>query len=114
MKADDFVAGKELKVGVEHNPEELELTQTVTNSAKGELKTFKDKAGKEISLYATGKHNEYSFEALLESDAPEKEVGDDLTINGKKCYVMSWDVVEKNDDAQLVRGTVRTFPDIES
>ena len=105
-------AGTELKTGIDDAVAGTGLEQTVTKSAKGELKAFKDKDGKEVSLYVTGKHGEYSFETLLESDAEEKEVGDPITIGSKTYYVMTWDVVEKNDDAQLVRGTVRDFPDI--
>lgn len=105
-------AGTELKIGVTDAVAGTNLEQTVTKSAKGEFKVFKNKDGKEVSLYVTGKHGEYSFETLLEAEAEEKEVGDAITVGGKTYYVMSWDVVEKNDDAQLVRGTVRDFPDI--
>ena len=105
-------AGTELKTGVSDAVAGTGLEQTVTKSAKGEFKVFKDKDGKEVSLYVTGKHGEYSFETLLEADAEEKDVGDEITIGSKTYYVMTWDVVEKNDDAQLVRGTVRDFPDI--
>lgn len=107
-------AGTELLTGVTDAVSGTGLEQTVTKSPKGEFKVFKDKAGKEISLYVTGKHHEYSFEALLAAAAEEKEIGDGITIGSKNYYVQSWDVVEKNDDAQLVRGTVRDFPDITS
>ena len=107
-------AGTELKTGISDEVAGTGLEQTVTKSAKGELKVFKDKDGKEVSLYVTGKHGEYSFETLLDSDAEEMDVGDEITVGAKTYYVMTWDVVEKNDDAQLVRGTVRDFPDITS
>ena len=107
------VAGKQLKTGISHDVVGNDLEQSVTNSSKGELKVFKDKDGKEVSVYATGKHHEYQFEALLDADAPEKDVGDQLTTGSGTYYVLSWDVIEKNDDAQLVRGTVRDFPDID-
>ena len=107
-------AGTELKTGISDAVAGTGLEQNVTKSAKGEFKVFKDKDGKEVSLYVTGKHGEYSFETLLEADAEEKDVGDEITIGQKKYYVMTWDIVEKNDDAQLVRGTVRDFPDITS
>ena len=107
-------AGTELKIGVTDAVAGTNLEQTVTKSAKGEFKVFKNKDGKEVSLYVTGKHGEYSFETLLEAEAEEKEVGDAITVGGKTYYVMSWDVVEKNDDVKLVRGAIRTFPDIKS
>ena len=108
----DHKAGTELKTGISNAVAGTGLEQTVTKSAKGEFKVFKDNDGKEVSLYVTGKHGEYSFETLLEADAEEKDVGDKIEIGSKTYYVMTWDVVEKNDDAQLVRGTVRDFPDI--
>ena len=108
----EHVAGIELKTGISDAVAGTNLEQSVTKSAKGELKPFKDKDGKEVSVYVTGKHGEYSFETFLESDSDEKDVGDPISIGGKIYYVLSWDVVEKNDDAQLVRGTVRDFPDI--
>ena len=105
-------AGTELKTGISDAVAGTGLEQTVTKSAKGEFKVFKDKDGKEVSLYVTGKHGEYSFETLLEADAEDMEVGDGITVSGKTYYVRTWDVIEKNDDAQLVRGTVRDFPDL--
>ena len=105
-------AGTELKTGISVAVSGTGLEQTVTKSAKGDFKVFKDKDGKEVSLYVTGKHGEYSFETLLEADAEDMEVGDGITVGGKTYYVMTWDVVEKNDDGTLVRGTVRDFPDI--
>ena len=107
-------AGTELKTGISEAVSGTGLEQTVTKSAKGEFKVFKDKDGKEVSLYVTGKHGEYSFETLLEADAEDMEVGDGITVSGKTYYVMTWDVIEKNDDGTLVRGTVRDFPDITS
>lgn len=109
----DNVVGKQLKTGISHGVVGNNLEQSVTSSAKGELKVFKDKEGKEVSVYSTGKHHEYQFEALLDADADEKNVGDKLITSSGTYYVLSWDVVEKNDDAQLVRGTVRDFPDID-
>ena len=86
--------------------------QSATKSAKGETKVFKDKDGNDISVYVTDKHDEYSFEALIESSAEDREVGDQATIGGVTGVITQWDIVEKNDDVKLVRGAVRTFPDI--
>ena len=86
--------------------------QSATKSAKGETKVYKDKDGNDIAVYVTDKHDEYSFEALIESSVEDKEVGDPATIGGVTGVITQWDVVEKNDDVKLVRGAIRTFPDI--
>lgn len=86
--------------------------QSATRSSKGETKVYKDKDGNDIAVYVTDKHDEYSFEALIESSVEDKEVGDQATIGGVTGVITQWDVVEKNDDVKLVRGAIRTFPDI--
>lgn len=86
--------------------------QSATKSAKGETKVYKDKDGNDIAVYVTDKHDEYSFEALLESTIDDKEIGETTTIGGVTGVVTQWDIVEKNDDVKLVRGAIRTFPDI--
>lgn len=87
--------------------------QSATKSAKGETKVYKDKDGNDIAVYVTDKHDEYSFEALLESTVEDKEIGETTTIGGVTGVVTQWDIVEKNDDVKLVRGAIRTFPDIQ-
>ena len=87
--------------------------QSATKSAKGETKVYKDKDGNDISVYVTDKHDEYSFEALIESSADDMEIGETTTIGGVTGVVTQWDIVEKNDDVKLVRGAIRTFPDIQ-
>ena len=87
--------------------------QSATKSKKGETKVYKDKDGNDISVYVTDKHDEYSFEALLESSVDDMEIGDTTTIGGITGVVTQWDIVEKNDDVKLVRGGIRTFPDIQ-
>ena len=87
--------------------------QSATKSAKGETKVYKDKDGNDIAVYVTDKHNEYSFEALIESSAPDYEIGDTATIGDVTGVITQWDIVEKNDDVKLVRGGIRTFPDIQ-
>ena len=72
------------------------------------------KDGNDIAVYVTDKHDEYSFEALLEATVEDKEIGDTTTIGGVTGVVTQWDIVEKNDDVKLVRGAIRTFPDIQS
>ena len=105
--------GVELATGVTASGISGVHEQSATKSAKGELKVYKDKDGKDISVYATDNHDEYSFEALIESGVEDKEVGDTSTIGGKNGVITQWDVVEKNDDVKLVRGSIRTFPDIQ-
>ena len=108
--------GVELQTGVTESGVAGVHEQSSTNSKVGELKVFKNKDGTDISVYVTDKHGEYSFEALIEQDAPNHEYGEVVdNIGGLgKGVITQWDVVEKNDDAKLVRGKIRTFPDIES
>ena len=108
------VLGKELATGVTATGIEGVHEQTATKSAKGETKVFKDRAGKDISVYVTDKHDEYSFEALIESTVEDMQIGETTTIGGVTGVITQWDIVEKNDDAKLVRGAIRTFPDIQS
>ena len=86
--------------------------QNATKSAKGETKVYKDKDGNDIAVYVTDKHDEYSFEALIESSAPDYAIGDQTTIGSVTGTITQWDIVEKNDDVKLVRGGIRTYPDI--
>ena len=104
--------GKELSTGVTATGLSGIHEQSATKSSKGEIKVYKDKDGNDISVYVTDKHDEYSFEALIESSVEDKEVGDQATIGGVTGVITQWDVVEKNDDVKLVRGAIRTFPDI--
>ena len=87
--------------------------QSATKSSKGETKVYKDKDGNDIAVYITDKHDEYSFEALIETSAEDKAIGETTTIGGVTGVVTQWDIVEKNDDVKLVRGAIRTFPDIQ-
>lgn len=108
------VLGKELATGVTATGLTGVHEQSATKSAKGETKVYKDKDGNDIAVYVTDKHDEYSFEALLESTVEDKEIGETTTIGGVTGVVTQWDIVEKNDDVKLVRGAIRTFPDIQS
>lgn len=107
------VLGKTLATGVTATGLTGVHEQTATRSAKGETKVYKDKDGKDIAVYTTDKHDEYSFEALIESSVEDKEIGATTTIGSVTGVVTQWDVVEKNDDVKLVRGAIRTFPDIQ-
>ena len=107
------VLGKDLATGVTETGISGVHEQSSTKSAKGELKTYKDKDGNDISVYSTDKHDEYSFEALIETSVTDKAIGETTTIAGVTGVITQWDVVEKNDDVKLVRGGIRTFPDIQ-
>ena len=108
------VLGKELATGVTATGLTGVHEQSATKSAKGETKVFKDKDGNDIAVYVTDKHDEYSFEALIESKVADKAIGETTTIGDVTGVVTQWDIVEKNDDVKLVRGAIRTFPDIQS
>ena len=82
--------------------------QTGSHSAGGELKTFYDKDGNEVSVYIFDDHTEYRWTALMESSVTDKEKGDPITVGTASCYVEEWEVSESNDDVKRVNITART------
>lgn len=82
--------------------------QTGGHSAGGELQTFYDKDGNEISVYLFDDHTEYRWTAILESDVADKKKGDPITIGSGTGYVMEWEVTEANNDVKRVNITART------
>ena len=86
--------------------------QTSGKNAGGELKYYYDKDGDMLSIYTWDKHQEYSFEALLETSVTDKEIGDTITINEETCVVTQWNVTERNDDVKRVAIAARSCPDI--
>lgn len=105
--------GAELQTGVTASGLDGVHEQSATNSSAGEIKVYKDKDGKDISVYVVDGHKEYSFEAILESSVEDHEIGDVTTIAGIKGVVTKWDVQESNEDVKKVSVGIRTFPDIE-
>jgi len=105
--------GKALQTGVTASGISGVHEQSSTNSASGELKTYKDKNGNVISVYVTDRHKEYSFEAILESTVQDKNVGDTTTVGGITGVITKWDVTESNEDVKKVSVGIRTFPDIQ-
>ena len=87
--------------------------QSARKSSAGELKVYKDRNGKDLAVYAVDKHKEYTVEALLQSSASDKEVGDVTTIGGVQGVVTSWEVTESNEDVKKVSVGIRTFPDLQ-
>ena len=65
-----------------------------------------------LSIYTVDKHKEYSFEALLETTVPDKDIGDTISINDTTCVVTQWNVTARNDDVKRVAIGARTCPDI--
>lgn len=104
--------GKALQTGVSSSGITGVHEQGSTKSAAGELKVYKDRTGKDISVYVTDQHVEYSFEAILESSVNDKKVGDTTTVAGIRGVVTKWDVTESNEDVKKVSIGIRTFPDI--
>lgn len=104
--------GKTLQTGVDASGISGVHEQSSTKSAAGELKVFKDRTGKDISVYVVDKHTEYSFEAILESSVPDKQIGDTITLDGISGVVTKWDKTAQNDDVKKVSIGMRTFPDI--
>lgn len=104
--------GKTLQTGVDASGIGGVHEQSSTKSAAGELKVYKDRNGNDISVYVVDKHTEYSFEAILESSVPDKDIGDSVTLNGITGVVTKWDKTAQNDDVKKVSVGIRTFPDI--
>ncbi len=104
--------GKNLQTGVSASGLGGVHEQSATKSAAGELKVFKDRTGKDISVYVVDKHKEYSFEAILESSVEDRQIGDSVSLGGVSGVVTKWDVTESNEDVKKVSIGIRTFPDI--
>ena len=88
--------------------------QSARKSSAGELKVYKDKDGNDLAVYAVDKHKEYTVEALLQANAPDKDIGDVTTIGGLTGVVTSWEVSESNEDVKKVSAGIRTFPGLSS
>jgi hypothetical protein len=82
--------------------------QTGGHSAGGELQTFYDKDGNEISVYLFDDHTEYRWTAIMESSVADKKKGDPITVGSTQCYVQEWEVTESNNDVKRVNITART------
>lgn len=105
--------GKTLQTGVTASGIDGVHEQSANKSAAGQLKVYKDKDGKDISVYTTDKHVEYQFEAILEATVEDHEIGDVVEVGGISGAVTKWDVTESNEDVKKVSIGIRTFPDIE-
>ncbi|MBO7688830.1 MAG: hypothetical protein J6V72_20790 [Kiritimatiellae bacterium] len=82
--------------------------QSGNRNARGELKTYYDKDGNEISVYIFDDHKEFSWSALMESTVADKALGDPITVGTDQCYVTQWEVAEQNDDVKRVNIGCRT------
>lgn len=82
--------------------------QTGGHSAGGELQTFYDKDGNEISVYLFDDHTEYRWTAIMESTVADKKKGDPITIGEVSGYVLEWEVTEANNDVKRVNITARS------
>ena len=82
--------------------------QTGERSAGGELQTFYDKDGNEVSVYSFDEHKEYRWTALMESSVTDKAKGDPITVGSAQCYVTEWSVTEANNDVKRVNIACRT------
>lgn len=82
--------------------------QTGGKSAGGELQTFYDKDGNEVSVYLFDDHTEYRWTAIMESSVQDKKKGDAITVGSGTGYVMEWEVSESNNDVKRVNITARS------
>ena len=95
-------AGTALQTGATASPVAKTHTQTDTRSAAGDLKVIYDESGNDLSAYVTDPHEEMSFEAVLEANVEDKEIGDLVTVGSKRYLVTQWQVTEANDDVKKV------------
>lgn len=100
--------GTELQTGVTSSGLFSDLEQSGEHSAGGELKTFYDKDGTEISVYVFDDHTEYKWTALLPANVTDKKKGDPITVGSTQCYVTEWTVTESNNDVKRVNISCRT------
>ena len=81
-------------------------TQTSGKNAAGELKFIFDESGADLAVYVTDPHKELSFEAVLESDYTDHDIGDLVTVgegnSAVKYIVTQWNVTESNEDVKKV------------
>lgn len=111
-------AGTELKAGC------LTLSgmvaQTVTKTAGGELREYRDEDGDVFSLYLYDGHDQISFEGLLKStdaDALKAKGSTIVVTEGQSTvtyYITDYSVQFTNNDVSKVSGSARTYPDIAS
>lgn len=109
-------AGTALQTGATASPVAKTHTQTSGRNSAGELEIIHDETGKDISIYVKDPHKELSFEAVLEADAADKEIGDVITVSSgsgssattTKYIVTQWNVTEANDDVKKVSIGLRT------
>lgn len=107
-------AGTELKTGC------LTLSgmvaQTVTKTAGGELREYRDEDGDVFSLYLYDDHEQISFEGLLKSTDADalKTKGSTIVIDSTTYYITDYSVQFTNNDVSKVSGSARTYPDISS
>ena len=106
--------GTALQTGVDATGISGVHEQTSGKNAAGEIKYYYDAEGDMLSIYTWDKHDEYSFEALLETSVEDKEIGDSITINEETCVVTQWYVSARNDDVKRVTIGARTCPDLAS
>ena len=102
MSAMEHKLGKTLATGATASPVAKTYTQSSGRSAGGELRIIRSETGADISVYVTDPHTEQTFEAVMEADVEDKEIGDLVTISNDKFVVTKWDVTESNDDVKKV------------
>jgi len=100
--------GATLQTGVTASGITGVIEQTGGHSAGGELQTFYDKDGNEVSVYIYDDHTEYRWTALMESTVADKKKGDPITVGSTQCYVTEWEVTEANNDVKRVNISART------
>jgi len=94
--------GKDLATGATASPVAKTYSQSSRDAAAGELRIIHDEDGNDISVYVADPHKEMSFEAVMESDVADKEIGDQVTIGSQKYAVTQWEVTGSNEDVKRV------------
>ena len=108
MSAIEHKLGTQLATGATASPVNKTHTQTARRAAGGDLRIIHDETGADLAVYVTDPHKEQSFEAVMEADAEDKEIGDLVTVNNTKYVVTQWEVTGSNDDVKKVRIGLRS------
>lgn len=108
MSAMEHKLGTQLATGATASPVPKTHTQTARRAAGGELRIIHSESGADLSVYVTDPHREHSFEAVMEADAEDKDIGDVVTVGSTNYVVTQWDVTESNEDVKRVSIGLRT------
>ena len=108
MSAMEHKLGTQLATGATASPVNKTHTQTARRAAGGDLRIIHDETGADLAVYVTDPHKEQSFEAVMEADAEDKEIGDLVTVNNTKYVLKQWEENKENNKAKSESISMKT------